>query len=69
MFCKLIAKEFGNTFCWNYIIIPCCPKLYKAKTTQFNCAVLAAQDCPILYQNIANDYRKSATHMKPDLNR
>ena len=42
MFCRMIAKEFGNAFCWNYITIPCCPKLYKAKTAQFDCAVLAA---------------------------
>ena len=51
MFCRMIAKEFCNAFCWNYITIPCCPKLYKAKIAQFDCAVLAAQNCQILYRH------------------
>uniref|UniRef100_A0A2N9HUL7 Aminotransferase-like plant mobile domain-containing protein n=1 Tax=Fagus sylvatica TaxID=28930 RepID=A0A2N9HUL7_FAGSY len=46
---RMIAQEFGNAFCWNYITIPYCSKLYKAKTAQFDCAVFAAQNCPILY--------------------
>jgi hypothetical protein len=52
MFCRLIAQEFDNAFCWNSITIPCYPKLYKAKTTQFDCAVLVAQNCQILYRHI-----------------
>uniref|UniRef100_A0A2N9FVJ1 Aminotransferase-like plant mobile domain-containing protein n=1 Tax=Fagus sylvatica TaxID=28930 RepID=A0A2N9FVJ1_FAGSY len=39
----LIAQEFGNAFCWNSITIPCCPKLYKAKTGQFFTVFVAAQ--------------------------
>uniref|UniRef100_A0A2N9ETW2 Aminotransferase-like plant mobile domain-containing protein n=1 Tax=Fagus sylvatica TaxID=28930 RepID=A0A2N9ETW2_FAGSY len=39
----LIAQEFGNAFCWNSITIPCCPKLYKAKTGQFFIVLVAAQ--------------------------
>ena len=54
MFCRPIAKEFGNKFCLNYITNVCCPKLSKAKFAvpkAIKCAVLAAQSCPILYQN------------------
>ena len=43
MFCRLIAQEFGNAFCWNSITIPYCPKLYKAKTGQFFTVLAAAQ--------------------------
>uniref|UniRef100_A0A2N9ISB2 Aminotransferase-like plant mobile domain-containing protein n=1 Tax=Fagus sylvatica TaxID=28930 RepID=A0A2N9ISB2_FAGSY len=44
----LIAQEFGNAFCWNSITIPCCPKLYKAKTGQFFTVLAAAQFFTVL---------------------
>ena len=53
MFCRPIAKEFSNNkFCLNYITNVCCPKLLKAKFAMpkaIKSAVLAAQNCPVLY--------------------
>ena len=54
MFCRSIAKEFGNEFCLYYITNACCPKLSKAKFVvpkTIKCAVLAAQSCLVLYQD------------------
>jgi hypothetical protein len=46
MFCRPIAKEFGNEFCLNYITNAYYPKLSKAKFVMpkaIKCVVLAAQ--------------------------